>query len=221
MMLSKILTGGFILIMIGAVVAGAIAVFGSSQEGHAIAETRNGVRLDQGNQAEGLRGGQGRGVEAQVEGQGLGRGQGYGQGLDLDDEQGQGQGLGQGQGRGQSLGSGQGSIQRQGSGVGQETYASPQDLETVEGEVVALEDLVIETAQGESVLVGLGPSAYRESQNFAVEIGQTVRVAGYWEDDEFKATQLENLTSGQSIVLRDATGRPMWAGQGRGKNRSS
>ena len=54
-----------------------------------------------------------------------------------------------------------------------------------------------------------------------LQIGQDVRVSGYWEDDEFKATLLENLTTGHHIVLRDATGRPMWAGQGRGKNRSS
>jgi hypothetical protein len=202
-MLSKILTGGFVLIMIGAVVAGAIAVLRPSEETHTMAEARDGVGL--GNQAEGLRGRQGRGTEAQSEGQGLG----------FDEER------GQGQGRGQSLGNDQGSTQGQGGGIGQETYAVPQNLEAVEGEVVALEDLVIETEQGERILVGLGPSAYRESQNFAIEIGQNVRVAGYWEDDEFKATQLENMTSGQSIVLRDATGRPMWAGQGRGKNRSS
>ena len=91
----------------------------------------------------------------------------------------------------------------------------------MEGAVVALDDLVIETASGKRVQVGLGPSTYREAQGFDLQIGQDVRVAGYWEDGEFRATQVENLTTGNGIVLRDATGRPMWAGQGRGKNRTS
>ena len=69
--------------------------------------------------------------------------------------------------------------------------------------------------------VGLGPSFYRESQGFVLKLGENVRVSGYWEDDEFKAAQIESLDSGESIVLRDVSGRPMWAGQGRGKNRSS
>jgi predicted N-acetyltransferase YhbS len=79
---------------------------------------------------------------------------------------------------------------------------------------------VIETAAGERIQVGLGPSAYREAQGFALKTGENVRVSGYWEDGEFKATELENQTTGQSIVLRALDGRPMWAGQGRGANRN-
>jgi hypothetical protein len=85
--------------------------------------------------------------------------------------------------------------------------------------VVETDELFIETAEGETVQVGLGPSAYREAQGFVLQLEETVRINGYWEDDEFKAIQLENLTTGQSIVLRDTAGRPMWAGQGRGRNR--
>jgi hypothetical protein len=95
------------------------------------------------------------------------------------------------------------------------------ELETIEGVVVETDELVIETPDGKTVLVGLGPSTYRESLGFVLQTGENVRVAGYWKDDEFKATQLEKLETGESIVLRDATGRPMWAGQGRGKNRTS
>jgi hypothetical protein len=89
----------------------------------------------------------------------------------------------------------------------------------IEGVVVETDELFIETADEETVQVGLGPSAYREAQGFVLQVGENVRVSGYWEDDEFKAVQLENLSTGQSIVLRDRTGRPMWAGQGRGQNR--
>jgi hypothetical protein len=91
----------------------------------------------------------------------------------------------------------------------------------IEGLVLAMDELVIETSSGTTVQVGLGPSFYRESQGFVLEVGANVRVSGYWEENEFKAAQVENLDTGQSIILRDASGRPMWAGQGRGKNRSS
>ena len=179
-MLTKILTGGFILIMVGAIIAGAIAVFAPSEEAHLGAGARE--------QSTSLTQGPGAG------------GQGQGQG-------GQGQGQGQGQGRGRA--------------VSPETDTTPLGLETVEGAVVETDELVIETTSGKIMQVGLGPRSFRESQGFVLQTGESVRVSGYWESDEFKATQLENLTTGTSIVLRDPTGRPMWAGQGRGKNRSS
>lgn len=205
-MLTKVLTGGFILIMIGALVAGAIAVFSPSEEAHAQANERE-TRFGQGAQAEtGV--GRGQGVSRQGQGQGLG--------------QSQGQGFGQGQGQSQALGQSQGWVQGQGRGrEGSESEVAPLEQTTLEGIVVETDELFIETAAGETVQVGLGPSTYRESLGFVLKPGDRVRVSGYWEDGEFKAIQLENQTTGQSIVLRDPSGRPMWAGQGRGKNRSA
>jgi hypothetical protein len=81
--------------------------------------------------------------------------------------------------------------------------------------------LVIKTPTGDQVQVGLGPSFYREAQGFVLELGDRVQVAGYWEDDEFKATRVDKLDTNERIILRDTSGRPMWAGQGRGKNQSS
>lgn len=207
-MLTKILTGGFILIMIGALVAGAIAVFSPSEEAHAQANERE-TRFGQDAQAE-TRVGRGQGVSRQAQGQGLGQ------------SQGQGFEQGQGQGQSQALGQSQDWIQGQGRGrEGSESKAASLEQTTLEGIVVETGELFIETAAGETVQVGLGPSAYRESLGFVLKLGDSVRVSGYWEDGEFKATQLENQTTGQSIVLRDPSGRPMWAGQGRGKNRSA
>ena len=74
-MLSKILTGGFILIMVGAVVAGAIAVFGPSEEAHARAAARSyETRFGLGAQAEVTGQGRGQGASGQGRGQGLGQG---------------------------------------------------------------------------------------------------------------------------------------------------
>jgi hypothetical protein len=48
-----------------------------------------------------------------------------------------------------------------------------------------------------------------------IEAGDEVSVKGFWENEEFKATEITLLTNGQSIILRDEWGRPMWSGAGR------
>ena len=85
-----------------------------------------------------------------------------------------------------------------------------------EDEVIVVDDeITIQTAEGQ-VLVGMGQSAYREG--FELKVGDEITVLGFHEDGEFKAGTVENLTTGETITLRDETGRPMWAGQGRLKN---
>jgi hypothetical protein len=78
-------------------------------------------------------------------------------------------------------------------------------------------ELVIETDDGEQITVGTGPG-YMQTQGFSLEAGETIRVQGYWEDDELKAAQVTRLRDGQTITLRDQDGRPAWAGSG--KNRT-
>jgi hypothetical protein len=219
-MLKKILTSAFVLIMVGAIVAGAIAVFRPSDE--ACASTRDGeaVALRQGQGA----GGQGQAVNSSQsagrQGQGVGR---QGQALNSGEtDSGQTAG-GRGQGFGRNSEQAESQVQSLTPNRGRELDPESVDRgqETVQGTVVETEELLIQTASGESVQVGLGPSFYRDSAGFALQAGESVRVSGFWEDGEFKATQIESLDSGASIVLRDTSGRPMWAGQGRGRTRSS
>jgi hypothetical protein len=99
-----------------------------------------------------------------------------------------------------------------------EPQAELEEWVTVEGTVLQTLELVVETEDGETVQVGLGPSHYRDAQGFVLGVGDQVRISGYWEDGEFKAGQVENLTNGDTITLRDAYGRPMWSGQGRGNS---
>jgi hypothetical protein len=40
----------------------------------------------------------------------------------------------------------------------------------------------------------------------------TIIIMGFVEDGEFKAISLDNLTTGQYIAGRDASGRPLWSG---------
>ena len=220
-MVKKVLVGAFLALMVGAIIAGAIALFGQSADAHAYARTEAG---EQGAVAR-------RGANGQ-------RGQAGDAQLDCEGPQGEGQGQGRGAGRGteelqsgSSLGSpgqggrgqgeqGQGQGQGRGQGLSVEPQAAKADWQEIEGLVVETAELVVQTASGD-VQVGLGPSFYRDAAGFVLNVGDNVRVSGYWEDGELKAAQVENVDSGESIVLRDSSGRPMWAGQGRGKNQGA
>ena len=93
---------------------------------------------------------------------------------------------------------------------------SAHDLTQVMGTVVQAPDagseLIIASASGEEVQVGTGPG-WLAAQRFGIESGDSATIVGFWEDGEFKATEI--TIDGETIVLRDESGRPMWAGQGR------
>ena len=81
-------------------------------------------------------------------------------------------------------------------------------------------DLVeIETAGGAVIPFEGQPLSYALSQGLILKLGDAVTVSGYEENDDFKIGQVTNLSTGASVTLRDASGRPGWAGAGRGRNR--
>jgi hypothetical protein len=86
----------------------------------------------------------------------------------------------------------------------------------VSGEVIALADgeLTVETADGELV-VHLGPEWYWDAEGIALDTGDEVELTGFFERDEFEVAGVKNSTTGESVILRDESGRPMWAGRGR------
>jgi hypothetical protein len=89
------------------------------------------------------------------------------------------------------------------------TWVSLVMVVTFEGDT-----LVVQTGEG-SVAVHLGPEWYWEAEGINIADGQQVEVTGFYEDDSFEATRVENLDTGAVVTLRDETGRPMWAGRGR------
>jgi hypothetical protein len=70
--------------------------------------------------------------------------------------------------------------------------------------------LVMETEDGELV-VGTGPLSLAEL-GVEIQVGDTIGVTGYWEDDELKAAEFTLLATGQIAALRDGWGRPVWSG---------
>jgi len=215
-MLKKIVAGGFVAVMIAAIVIGIVQLATPAAE----AQGRGGGRAaEEGALAGRGNGGQGRGGGSRVLAPDAGAA------LGVQDAQGQGRGKGaqaeQTQAERTLAERAQGSWGQRGQGQGGslnatgEPQAEVEEWVTVEGTVLETTDLLVETEAGEMVQVGLGPSHYREAQGFVLSEGDRVRISGYWEDGEFKAGEVENLTTGKTIILRDAYGRPMWSGRGR------
>jgi len=92
-------------------------------------------------------------------------------------------------------------------------------IETRYGRVLVAdaEQLILQTDDASELIVEGQPWAYALAQGFTCQPDEIVAVTGYDEEDEFKATWI-GTASGVGIMLRDANGRPAWAGQGRGRS---
>lgn len=192
-MLKKVLLGVLLVGLTGGLVAGAAI--------------RTSDRLDQ--VAEAATGG--RGQESRTAGDDS-QTAGYGRGAQSEEQASNGQGTGNGNSGGNGSGSGIGN-------GGERQYpaydGAPEALETVMGSVkqalAAGEDLVLVTADGEELIIGAGPTLSADP-NMALAAGEQIEVTGYWEDGEFKATQITRLADGYTVTLRNEFGQPTWAG---------
>ncbi len=110
------------------------------------------------------------------------------------------------QGRGGSSGSGEGTGQ-----------AIANDWLTLEGIVATVNSdaLTVDLDNGGQLIVEGRAWSFAQQQGLSLHAGDQVRIAGFYEDGEFKVGQIENLTNPQTVFLRDETGRPLWAGRGR------
>ena len=101
--------------------------------------------------------------------------------------------------------------------------SSPQALAeewiTVSGVVQSLDGtvLILDAGAGELIEVTLGQPGYWEAQGVNLAPGDAVVVEGFYEDEaSLEARSLTLAATGQTVVLRDESGRPMWAGGRRG-----
>ena len=183
------------MVLIGAVGVGIIdAAQGKSVAVQPVAAAQSNVATSQG---------------AALSGQGQGYGRGGGQG-------GQGQGQGQqGQGRGQQ-GNGNGS-----GGQGQAQNPNPGTPQanvttwvTVAGTVNSFDGVGVSltTDDGAPLWVQFGQSRYVSAQGVTFTAGDHLTVSGFEENGQFQAGTVVNNTTGQTLNLRDTTGRPLWAG---------
>jgi hypothetical protein len=128
-------------------------------------------------------------------------------------------GRGPGQGQGAGYASGQtGGWGRTLAAVPAEPYQDGEPTWTeLSGTVVSLDgsELVLQTEPGVQLVAGLGKPSYWENQGIPLQPGDEVELTGFWEDGEFEVSSVTLAGTGQTVVLRDEAGRPMWAGGGR------
>jgi hypothetical protein len=87
----------------------------------------------------------------------------------------------------------------------------------ISGVVVSADEtaLIVQTADGATVEIINRPWSFAVSQGFMAEASDQVTVTGFYEGDTFEAAQISDATSGESVSIRDDSGRPLWAGGGR------
>lgn len=101
------------------------------------------------------------------------------------------------------------------------------DWITWKGTITAVElnAVTIETTQGESFLIQLGPEYYWTEQGTTLQEGDQVLITGFYEEQgTWSAGEVALLGTGETLALRDAHGSPLWAedssnasGQGQGR----
>ena len=216
-------------IILGVLLAGLIGLLVWGGVNRTLARTEETMR---GGQSESLYGGNGQGVSEQSnetdaglyeQGNGAGTGQGRAQDVSPLNAAGQGQG-GQGGGTG-SAGQGQGGQGTGGGAGGQSGLAAsggdPQaevaEWVTLQGTVqsVSVDEAVLVVSTGETIVLDGRAWSFAQQAGFSMQAGEQVSLTGFYEDGEFEIGMVEDRTSGQAIQLREQSGRPAWAGNGR------
>jgi uncharacterized protein YdeI (BOF family) len=88
------------------------------------------------------------------------------------------------------------------------------DWVTLTGTIFSLstEEMQVVMDSGETINVAGRAWRFALEQGFDPRSGDQVALQGFFEYDEFETAEINNLSTGQIVVLRDETGRPLWAG---------
>jgi hypothetical protein len=95
--------------------------------------------------------------------------------------------------------------------------ANATEWQAVLGTVSSVDASHLEIALSDGSSIEIGGRAWQlaVAQNFNANVGASVTLHGFNEDGVFQASQIDNQSNGQTLSLRDTTGRPLWAGRGR------
>ena len=131
-----------------------------------------------------------------------------------------GEGTQQGQGKNRTSSSdGQ---QRGKNGSESENFASEEeskDMVSFTGIVTQMNEniLMVVSDNGYNIVVENRAWWFATDADFSAEIGDSIELNGFYETaDKFEVSYIENLTQGVEVQIREGSGRPLWAGNGRG-----
>lgn len=81
--------------------------------------------------------------------------------------------------------------------------------------VINANEMIVQIDGGGEVLMQGRPWSFLQEQGFQAAVGQRLSLTGFYENDDFEVGAVENLSTGQNVLVRDPNGRPLWAGRGR------
>ena len=81
--------------------------------------------------------------------------------------------------------------------------------------------ILVETNDSKEIMIEGRALLFMQDSGFVTEVGNTLLITGFFENDEFKVATIVDQTTGEIIVVRDESGRPGWAGNGWGGSESS
>ena len=92
-----------------------------------------------------------------------------------------------------------------------------------EGKVTSIDSsmIFVETEDGSEIVIEGRALVFMQDSGFVTNVGNTLLISGFYEDDEYKVATIIDQTSGETIVVRDESGRPGWAGNGWGGSNGS
>ncbi len=110
--------------------------------------------------------------------------------------------------------------QVRGLGIGDGTGTGEAVVEewlTFQGSVASLDSdaMVVQLDSGEQIVVENRPWWFAQEQGFAARPGDQLTLRAFYEGDSIEVGQMANVRTGQTVQLREESGRPLWAGRGR------
>jgi hypothetical protein len=76
--------------------------------------------------------------------------------------------------------------------------------------------MTMSTPEGEIIAFQTGQPRFFAEQGITFQVGDEIVVIGFYENGQFKAGDITQVSTGLKVMLRDPNGRPLWAGPGNG-----
>lgn len=94
---------------------------------------------------------------------------------------------------------------------------------TLEGTLMSFQggNMTMSTTAGEIVPFKTGQPRFFSEQGVTFQVGDEIIVVGYYDNGQFRAGDITQVSTGARVMLLDPNGRPLWAGPGNGKGSGS
>ncbi|MFZ5821490.1 MAG: hypothetical protein ACOYYJ_16455 [Chloroflexota bacterium] len=99
--------------------------------------------------------------------------------------------------------------------AGEQEDRSSREWRAIDGQVTGISERGLSVQLSNGQLIELSGRAWRYAQGFGfnVQDGDALWLEGYFENGAFEVTRMTCPANGQSVLLRDSNGHPLWNGE--------